>query len=353
VTPAVRRLAWRVAPVLGVAACASQFVAAPSAPPPFVNAYPAADDTGERAPLGYFLRRARVQLTRDAAATELPPTVPLDLEAMAQRPFAVAWLGHSTLLVRAGGLWLMTDPVLSDYATPLPPFGPKRLTPLPPGVLPRIDVVLISHDHYDHLALPTIERLARQPGGPPRVLAGRGLAAWFAREAALAGEDFDWWQSTAHGELRITFVPAQHSSGRSLGTRNRTLWGGWVVEHGERRFYFAGDTAYSAPLFADLRRRFGPPGLAALPIGAYQPRAWMRHEHTDPGEAVQAHLDLGAVRSFGIHWATFQLGDEEPMQPAKDLAAVLAERGVDGFGLLPVGGWFDVEAVAAPALASR
>ena len=148
------------------------------------------------------------------------------------------------------------------------------------------------------------------------------------------------------GEVRFRFVPAQHNSGRSLGRRNTTLWGGWVVEHAvagaTRRFYFAGDTAYVQPLFTQIRERVGPIDLAALPIGAYQPRALMRFEHTDPDDAVKAHLDLGARQSFGVHWGSFQLGDEEPFQPARDLDAALRERGADHFGLLPIGGVLDV-----------
>lgn len=342
-----RRLPMRLAPataLLALASCASLVSNTTAEPEPLINAYPAEGDTGQRAPFTYFFRRAWVQLTRDVAATELPPTIPLDLDAMAKRPFAVAWLGHSAVLVRAGDRWLLLDPMLSAYATPLPPFGPKRLTPLPidPARLPHIDLVLISHDHYDHLDLPTMRLLARQSGGPPRFLAGRGLGTWFAENVGVAAEEFAWWQSAHVLGLDVSFVPAQHSSGRSIVSKNRTLWGGWVVGHADRRFYFAGDTAYSATMFRDIRRRVGPIDLAALPVGAYQPRDWMRFEHTDPAEAVQAHRDLGALRSFGIHWATFQLGDEEPIQPARDLAAALARTGGSGFDLLSVGAWIDV-----------
>lgn len=345
----LRRTGIVVTAGLALAACVS---ASPSAPggaqePPFANAYPSEGDRGVRAPPTYFLRRAWVQLTRDIDRTPLPATIELDLASLRQRSFAVAWLGHSTLLVRAGNLWILTDPVLSTHVTPLPPFGPKRLTPLPidPDRLPRIDLVVISHDHYDHLDLPTLQRLVRQPGGPPRILVGRGLQAWFQANLGLVPESFDWWQSTRGGGLAATFVPAQHNSGRTPWQRNRTLWGGWCLEHDGRRLYFAGDTAYSAAMFTDIRTRIGPIDLAALPVGAYRPRRWMRFEHTDPAEALEAHRRLGATRSIGIHWATFQLGDEEPFQPALDLAALDAERA--GFVLLPVGGWVDVASPAA------
>lgn len=310
----------------------------------FRNPYVVAEDTSQRPAPTYFFRRAWVQTTRDLSATEVPPTVPLDLEAMALRPFAVAWLGHAAMLMRAGPHWILIDPALSGTAGPVQGLGPARLTPLPVALerLPRIDLVLVSHDHYDHLDLGTMRHLAQQPGGPPQVYAGRGSAAWFADHAGLQAQDFDWWQAQEVGQLKLRFVPAQHNSGRTLADRNQRLWGGWVVEHAGQRFYFAGDTAYVAALFRDIRERVGPIDLAALPIGAYQPRPLMRFEHMDPADAVQAHLDLGASQSFGVHWGTYQLGDEEPFQAAIDLRATVRERGVSGFGLLPVGGFVDV-----------
>jgi L-ascorbate metabolism protein UlaG (beta-lactamase superfamily) len=162
-------------------------------------------------------------------------------------------------------------------------------------------------------------------------------------------QEFDWWQGRPFGELQLHFVPAQHNAGRALDDRNRRLWGGWVVEYGARRFYFAGDTAYVQQLFTDIRARFGPIDMAALPIGAYLPRALMRHEHLDPADAVQAFADLGARQAFGVHWGTFQLGDEEPYQAACDLAAALADSGLRGFGLLPIGAFADIGDDAAAA----
>jgi len=316
----------------------------------FSNAHVVAEDTGERVPPTYFLRRAWVQITRDLAATEVPPSVPLDLEAMAQRPFAVAWLGHVAMLMRAGPKWVLLDPALSGTAGPVQGFGPERLTPLPIALeqLPHIDLVLISHDHYDHLDLGTMRHLARQRGGPPKVFAGRGSAAWFADNLGLRSEEFDWWQQRELESLRLRFVPAQHNSGRTLADRNSRLWGGWVVEHAGQRFYFAGDTAYVGELFRDIRQRIGSIDLAAIPIGAYLPRPLMRHEHLDPSDAVTAFQDLGAKRAFGVHWGTFQLGDEEPFDAARDLATALARTGAEGFGLLRVGAFIDVVAAEPP-----
>jgi L-ascorbate metabolism protein UlaG (beta-lactamase superfamily) len=322
---------------LGFTGCAT--------PPVYRNAYATPEDEGRRVAFTYFFRRAWVQLTRDMATTPLPPVEPIDFAALGAEPFAVAWIGHSTQLVRVGSRWLLVDPTLGAYVGPADFFGPKRLTPLPftLGALPRIDGVLISHDHFDHLDLRSLKILAAQPGGPPAFYVPAGLAPWFARQLKVAAIEFTWWQSLTIDDLTVTFLPAQHTSGRSLRDRNSTLWGGWLIEHDDLRFYYAGDTAYSAELFNDIRARLGPPHLAALPVGAYEPRELMRFDHTNPADALQAHRDLGALRSFGVHWATFQLGDEEPMQPARNLATALLQHDpFADFILLPIGGFLPV-----------
>jgi L-ascorbate metabolism protein UlaG (beta-lactamase superfamily) len=334
-----------------VAACTTAMIVRQTDQPaaPFRNPYVIPEDTGDRVTGTYFFRRAWTQITRDLDATDVPPTVPLDIAALADQEFAVSWLGHASMLVRAQGLWILIDPVLSATAGPVQGFGPARLAPLPiaPEALPHIDAVLISHDHYDHLDHTTVRRLARQAGGAPRFFVGKGLAAWFEVQVGVQADEFEWWQARAIGDITFTFVPAQHNSGRSPWHRNDTLWGGWVIANDGYRFYFPGDTAYVAELFRDIRRRIGPVHLAALPIGAYRPRALMRHEHLDPDDAVQAHTDVEAARSFGVHWGTFQLGDDEPFDAATDLAAAVRERGARGFGLAPIGSTIGVHGAAA------
>lgn len=320
----------------------------------FRNPYVITEDSGKRVNAGYFFHRAWVQLTRDLAKTEVPPAIPLDLKAMQQQDFAVAWLGHAAMLVRAGELWVLIDPALSNTAGPVQGFGPARLTPppLPLEQLPHIDAVLISHDHYDHLDLATIQHLARQAGGPPQYLVGRGLSAWFRWNAGSEAREFDWWDTHQIAEASFRFVPAQHNSGRTPFHKNTTLWGGWVITHQGQQFYFPGDTAFVGQLFDDIRRRVGHIDLAALPIGAYEPRALMRFEHLDPDDALQAHHALQARRSFGVHWGTFQLGDEEPFQAATDLGKALQGRPAGDFGLMPIGGFMPVACCEAGALLS-
>ncbi|MGN8159291.1 MBL fold metallo-hydrolase [Salinisphaera sp. RV14] len=242
----------------------------------------------------------------------------------------VTWIGHACVLIQIDGLNLITDPVYAARVGPLPGIGVRRHTP--PAIdwqhLPPIDLVLISHAHYDHLDRATIAALVRRDD--PVFVAGLGLDAWFARRGSRRIVTLDWWHSarpTAEA-LSITAVPAQHWSRRGLFDRNRSLWAGFWIETPERRLYFAGDTGYG-PHFRWIRERLGIPDLALLPIGAYEPRDLMRRQHMNPDDAVQAHRDLAARRSMGIHFATFKLTDEGREQPAHDLAAARQRHGVD------------------------
>lgn len=280
----------------------------------------------------------RWQLQRMARRLPRPPeggystfgivqSAPVDSRRL-DRDAGVWWLGHATVLLRVDGVTLLTDPHLMHWAAPYPFLGPRRKVPPPVGPLdlPPIDVVLVSHNHYDHLDRETVRRLAhRHPGARFAVPLGLGarVRAWGVRWV----QEFDWWQSAGFGGVTVTCVPAQHWSRRTLLDHNRSLWCGWVAETEDFRFYFAGDTGYTERL-ADIARRLGPPDLAALPIGAYAPRWFMRPHHVDPHEAVRLHRELGARHSLAIHWGTFELTDEALDEPPRKLRDVLGRDGL-------------------------
>lgn len=242
----------------------------------------------------------------------------------------VTWLGHSTVLIEIDGFRVLTDPVFSERASPFSWLGPRRLTPFPmdPARLPHIDAVLISHNHHDHLDVSSLRLLARQPGGAPRVLVPLGDDGWLREDGIANVQALDWWEHVDLGPARITFVPAQHWSRHiTRRGRNDSLWGGHVLQVGKVSVYHAGDTGYG-PDFKAIGDRLGPFTLALLPIGAYQPRWLTRRQHIDPAEAVQAHRDLRASQSLGVHWGSFVLSDEPLQQPPADLAEVRRAAGL-------------------------
>ena len=264
---------------------------------------------------GYGLR---VRLdSSDVEANDIQPARPV-----------VWWLGHATVLLRIGELHVITDPHLGGRASPLSFIGPARRVPAPARAdeLPRIDVALISHNHYDHLDTRSIRHLvARNPH--MTCCAPLGLGAWLRRRGVSDVQELDWWQRIEHDGVEVHCVPAQHWSSRTLFDRNRTLWCGWVVRAPGASFYFAGDTGYT-PRLAEVAARLGPPDLAALPIGAYAPRWFMRGQHVDPPEAVRIHEELLIRQSLAIHWGTFELADDSLDEPPAVLRAALAERGL-------------------------
>lgn len=256
---------------------------------------------------------------------------------------AATWIGHASVLVQLGGLNVLTDPIFSERSSPVQLVGPRRA--VPPGLtleqLPRIDVVVISHNHYDHLDEGSVRALARQADGPPRFLVPLGNKAWFESLGITSVSELDWWQSLRVGAVEFVHTPVQHWSGRSLTDRLQTLWGGWAMFAPGFSAYFAGDTGYSKD-FADIGHRFAARGgfdLALIPIGAYEPRWFMTNQHVNPDEAVLMHRDLGARRSLGIHWGTFELTDESLDEPPKALTTARKAAGVsdDEFFLLAVG----------------
>jgi L-ascorbate metabolism protein UlaG (beta-lactamase superfamily) len=262
------------------------------------------------------------------------------LRAPAANP-SVTWIGHATLLVRMGGANLLTDPHFTERASPFSFAGPRRVVPPtpPPEALPRIDAVLISHNHYDHLDIGSVTRLAAQPGGSPRFFVGLGLKRWFQNLGITDVVELDWWERVEFKGLDLHFVPVQHWSRRTLWDTNQTLWGGWVARHPSFSFFFAGDAGYSRDL-ADIGARFGGFDLAALPIGSYAPRWFMALNHFDPAEAVAAHRDVRARQSVAMHWGTFaNLSDEDLHEPPRRLAAARLGAGLkeDDFFVLKHG----------------
>ena len=241
---------------------------------------------------------------------------------------SITWVGHSTLLVQMDGLNVLTDPTWSARASPVSWGGPRRLSP--PGLafesLPQIDVVVISHDHYDHLDLATVKSLAEKHN--PLFLVPLGLKAWFAENGMSRVEELDWWQEREYGGVRFVCLPSQHFSQRTLWDGNTRLWATWAVLGRERRFYFSGDTAYFAG-FKEIGKRLGPFDVAAVAIGAYEPPEIMKSVHVTPEEAVQAFVDVNARVLIGIHWGTFDLAEEPLDEPPVRMLAEARRRGID------------------------
>jgi N-acyl-phosphatidylethanolamine-hydrolysing phospholipase D len=242
--------------------------------------------------------------------------------------FSATWIGHSTVLLQLGGSNVLTDPVFSQRAFPVQWAGPRRV--MDPGLalkdLPPIDVILISHIHYDHLDRPSVKRIARAHPDAKWVVP-LGVAHYIRGWGARHITELDWWQETTAGALRVTATPARHFSARRLRDRNRSLWSGFALATERSRALFVGDTAYH-PEFGEIGRRCGPFDLVMNPIGAYEPRWFMKLVHVDPEEAVRAYGELVAAHPaaplplmLGLHWGTFRLTDEamdEP--PARTLA---------------------------------
>jgi N-acyl-phosphatidylethanolamine-hydrolysing phospholipase D len=236
------------------------------------------------------------------------------------------WIGHSTFLIKKNGVTILTDPIFSNRASPFRNIGPKRL--IPPAItldeLPSIDIVTVSHNHYDHLDIRSLKKLSKN--NPKAIfLVPAGDEKLLKRKKIKNVYDFDWWKSIEHKGFEITFTPVQHWSKRSLFDRNKSLWGGWFFKHKDYSFYHAGDTGYSKD-FIDTKIKLGSPKYAFIPIGAYDPEWFMAESHVNPEDAVQIMLDLEAEKSFGMHWATFVLTDEDTIEPKIRLEKAMMEH---------------------------
>jgi N-acyl-phosphatidylethanolamine-hydrolysing phospholipase D len=304
----------------------------------FVNPWPVDDETGRgpRALLRWQfdrLRHGRPPNPEPGAIPTARPAVALPRAGAGE--LRLTWVGHATFLIQVGGVNVLTDPVWSERASPVRQLGPRRLVApgLPFEALPPIDAVLLSHDHYDHLDAPTVRRLRRRFGDAVHWVTPLGYRGWLRRRGVRRVTELDWWQQahvdTPGGDLSVTALPAQHWTRRSLLSERTRLWAAFSMRAGETGpIYVCGDSGYF-PALADVGRITGPFVAALLPIGAYEPRWFMKPAHMNPEEAVRAWRDLGGQGLFvGMHWGTFRLTDEAPLEPPRRVRAAWAEQGL-------------------------
>lgn len=241
---------------------------------------------------------------------------------------SVTWIGHASFLLQVGGLNILTDPVFSEQLVWNDLLCSRRVAPLGLAFedLPKIDLVLISHNHYDHLDPPFVEKLVSEHD--PQFIVPLGLEKWFKRRRVRNVHPLDWWESTTCAGAKVTAVPAQHYSGRNGFDYNLSLWCGFVLQHEAQRIYFAGDTGYCGH-FKEIGERFEEIDLALIPIGAYDPQDYMRAVHLNPEEAVQVHLDVRSRLSVAMHWGTFRMTLEPLDQPPIRLKAEMARRALN------------------------
>lgn len=288
---------------------------------------------------------SRWLLEREAPAWPDPssPSTTVPRPITDSQQLRITWVGHSTVLVQGPGWAVLTDPMWSERASPVSWAGPRRS--VAPGVdidsLPPLTAILLSHNHYDHLDLPTLRRLARIRQVPVYTALGVGD---LVREAGFQQvHEMDWWQTAAAGSgLEVVCVPARHGSGRGIFDQGRTLWAGFALKTPQGSVLFLGDTGYG-PHLREIGDRLGPFRAALIPIGAYVPRDVMREVHMDPAEALRAAADTRALWWMPIHWGTFPLADDRMEQPMEDLqAALLTDSVSPSPELVRIGGHADV-----------
>lgn len=281
--------------------------------------------------LKFYWEMAGVE--RPDPPADLRPLVPdLGFLQRNRQDPSVTWIGHATTLVQLGGVNILIDPQFSERASPVTWFGPqRRVSPaLSVSELPPIDLVLISHSHYDHLDEASVRQL--EALHHPRFIVPLGVDALVRQWGVQQVQAMDWGeqrveQASTGGAVEIHCVPAHHWSKRSLNDANRTLWAGFVMRSGDKTFYYSGDTGYSAD-FVGIGEKFGPIDLAILPVGAYEPRWFMKAQHVNEAEAVQIHQDVRAKQSIGVHWGTFELALEAIDAPRTGLPKAVAQAGL-------------------------
>ncbi|KAK9804032.1 hypothetical protein WJX73_005242 [Symbiochloris irregularis] len=280
-----------------------------------------------------------LQPTAQDFAAEYPVHTP-EAAALANPPgdrIQAVWIGHATLLVQMDGLTFLTDPIFSERCSPISFMGPRRV--VPPAMqpldasFPHIDFIVLSHNHYDHLDRPSVLRLRDKFGDKLRWYVPLRLGKWFAAAGITNVVEMDWWDEVQHpgSSVTITMTPAQHWSVRVstplYSDKRRTLWGGYAIRGRSGSFWFAGDTGY-CPVFKEIGSRLGPFDLSAIPIGAYEPRWFMKPQHCSPEEAVTIHKEVKSKRSIGIHCATFYLADDSMDAPYMELQEAAESQGL-------------------------
>lgn len=255
----------------------------------------------------------------------------------------VTWINHCSFLVEIDGMTILTDPIFSERCSPVPFLGPVRKHR--PGIeianLPYIDVILISHNHYDHLDAYSVSYLSKRHPRAFWVVPG-GVKKWFDKRGIGRVFEKQWWESTVinigddHPDIKVTAVPSQHYSGRGLFDHQKTLWVGWVVEVKNKRFYFVGDTGYNPHTFSEIGEKYSSFDLAMIPIGTYVPHEFMKTVHIGPSDSVKIHQEVNSVLSLGMHWKTFKLSSESMDLPPYELYLEMHKAGLSPESFLPI-----------------
>ena len=259
----------------------------------------------------------------------------INLNSLKDREHYALWIGHSTFLINNGDLTILTDPIFSERASPLNFAGPKRL--IKPVIkikdLPKVDVITISHNHYDHLDVNSLRKIQKKFPNV-KILVPEGDLKLLRNYNLNNGFEFLWWEEITLNNTKFIFTPAQHWSARGLRDRNKSLWGSWFIKTEEKNIFHAGDTGYSDD-FIEIRNRLGPVDFAMIPIGAYDPQWFMSYSHVNPEEALNIAKDLDAKISIGMHWGTFILTDEPVLEPRERLNKITNQTNINFYTVTP------------------